>query len=173
MDNNCMQNKRTIAILLTRHHSIFSNFIYVISGRGYTHASLSLDSDRDCFYSFTFKGFSIEHPKKRRSTNKKRKSVCYQLTVSESSYERLKTQITGILEKQDEYQYSSFGLFLCILHIPHKFRKEYFCSQFVAEMLTQSSAIELKRHSSLYLPNQFVKELECHPHLSGTLYNTV
>lgn len=173
MDSFCMQNTRTIAILLTRHHSTFSNFIYLISGGGYTHASLSLDIERNCYYSFTFKGFSIEYPKKRKPAKKERKSICYQLTVSDSIYEELKSQITGIMEKQGEYQYSSLGLFLCILHIPHKFRKQYFCSQFVAEMLTLSGAVGFKRHTSLYLPNQFVKELECHPYLYKTLYNTV
>lgn len=33
---------RTITVLLTRYYSTFSNFLYWVSGRGYTHASLAL-----------------------------------------------------------------------------------------------------------------------------------
>lgn len=56
------ENKRVITVLLTRYRSIFANFIYWISGRGYTHASLGLDENDGCYYSFNFKGFKIEHP---------------------------------------------------------------------------------------------------------------
>ncbi len=168
-----MQNKKTVAVLLTRQHSIFSNFIYMISGRGYTHASIALDSTYDCFYSFNFKGFCIERPRRRKHTQRQRKSICYQFDVSEAAYENVKKLILEFADNQNEYQYSRLGIFLCMLRIPHRFRKQYFCSQFVAEMLSASGAVRLKRHTSLYLPNQFVKELECQPCLCRVLYNAV
>lgn len=168
-----MEQVKTISVLLTRHYDLCSNFIYMISGRGYTHASIALDNNYDCFYSFNFRGFSIEHPGKRKKVQRQRKSICYHFTVSEAVYEDIKERISKFIDKQNEYQYSQLGLFLCILRIPHQFRKQYFCSRFVAEILTQSGAVSLKRHSSLYLPNQFVKELESDPGLFNIICNTV
>lgn len=168
-----MKNEKIITILLIRHYDFFSNFIYMISGKGYTHASIALDNSQKCFYSFNFKGFSVEYPKKKITLQTQRKSVCYQLAVSEAVYGEIKKRISDFLEKQNEYQYSRLGLFLCLLQIPHRFQKNYFCSRFVAEILTQSGAVGLKRDSSLYLPNQFVEELECHPQLFNVLYNAV
>ncbi len=160
-------------MLLTRQYSFFSNFIYMISGRGYTHASIALDEDNGCFYSFNFNGFAIEHPGRRKNLRGQRVSICYQFAVPEAVHEDINKRISDFIGKKNEYKYSRLGLFLCMLHIPHRFPKQYFCSQFVAELLSQSGAIGLKRHSSLYLPNQFVKELECHPSLSYVLHNTL
>lgn len=49
--------KRVITVLLTRYRSIFANFIYWISGRGYTHASLGLDD-----WKWSITGNSIDIP---------------------------------------------------------------------------------------------------------------
>lgn len=51
---NC--DKKVITVLLTRYYSTFSNFIYFVSGKGYTHASIALDDKNEYFYSFNFRG---------------------------------------------------------------------------------------------------------------------
>lgn len=57
-----MEAKKKVTVLLTRYYSTFSNFVYWISGRGYTHASIALNDENDCYYSFNFKGFRREYP---------------------------------------------------------------------------------------------------------------
>ena len=56
--------KRTIVVLFTSYKDAISDFVYYISGRSYTHASISIDENNDYFYSFNMKGFRREYPKR-------------------------------------------------------------------------------------------------------------
>lgn len=73
----------------------------------------------------------------------------------------IENEINRFLGKREQYTYSWWGVVLCLLHIPHKFENQYFCSQFVAEVLSRAGAIELKKEESLYLPGQLVDGFEC------------
>ena len=44
--------KKVITILFSRYHTFMANFLHIVSGRGYTHASIALDEDDEYFYSF-------------------------------------------------------------------------------------------------------------------------
>lgn len=153
------QKNKTITILLTRYSDLFSSFLYAISNRGYTHASLSLDEEDEFFYSFCYKGFCIERPKKRVSRKRKKGSACIRLQIQEKEYELLKKYVEEFIDNKGKYHYSRLGVILCLLQIPHKFKRHYFCSQFVAEMLSVISTIQLKKDASLYLPHDLMKEL--------------
>ena len=166
-----MNEGKKIFVVLTRTHSIFSNFLYWISGRGYTHASISIDENRECFYSFNFKGFCEEHP--LAGKKKQRKSACYQFEVSEQDYIKIENYLTEFIHKKEDYKYSRRGLALCILKIPCKIQNEYFCSQFVAEILNLTEGFKLRKKTSLYLPNHLVRELAFHPALCGIVYQGV
>ncbi len=154
---------KTVTILLTRYSDLFSNFLYVISKKGYTHASLSLDENDENFYSFNVKGFTIEKPKKRISRKRKAGSVCIRLQVSEEAHHILETLMKQFVENKTKYTYSKLGVFLCLIRIAHKFENSYFCSQFVAEMLHISNAVSLSKDASLYLPNELIEELKKTP----------
>lgn len=168
-----MDNNRKISVLLVRQHSKFSNLVYVIGGGGYTHAALSLDDAGDEFYSFNFRGFCVEHPRKRIH-RRVRKSVFYQFDVTEEDYMKIKEQIDRFLDNPDRYNYNRLGVLLCVLRIPFTRKKSYFCSQFVAEMLHLcDDAIILNKKSSLYMPNHLTKELALQPSLSKVIYNTL
>lgn len=162
--------KRTITVLLTRYYSTFSNFIYWITGRGYTHASLALDDGEEYFYSFNFKGFRREYPGRR--IQKCGKSICYKLEVSEEAFEKIRKRIEEMEQNREKLHYARLGVLLCLLHIPFKMENGYFCSQFVMEMLQLSGSIVLEKSPSLYLPNQLpeilgrcgcLKEIICNP----------
>jgi len=84
----------------------------------------------------------------------------YAMQVPEETYVLIEEEIHQILAKK-QYGYLRWGVVLCLLHIPHKFKNRYFCSQFVAEVLLQASAVELKKKESLYLPGQLIEGLEC------------
>lgn len=168
-----MNNNRRISVLLVRQHSKFSNLVYVIGGGGYTHAALSLDGEGDEFYSFDFGGFCVEHPRKRIH-RRLRKSVLYQFEVTDQEYQKLKERVDRFLENPHRYNYNRIGVLLCILRIPLRTKKSYFCSQFVAEMLSECNrTIVLNKKSSLYMPNHLTKELALQPSLSKVIYNTL
>ena len=63
--------KKVITILFSRYHTFMANFLHIVSGRGYTHASIALDEDDEYFYSFNSKGFRKEYPKKHKNRNAK------------------------------------------------------------------------------------------------------
>ncbi|MBS7528345.1 hypothetical protein KHM83_16770 [Fusibacter paucivorans] len=149
--------KRVITVLLTRYYNVFSSFLYYLTGRGYTHASIALDEKNNYYYSFNFKGFRKEFPQKHRQRGGK--SISFKLAVNASDFEKIQHKIEMMEMEQSKLHYSRIGVFLCLLHIPHKRKNHYFCSQFVAEILQLSDSIKMKKHASLYLPNQLPSEL--------------
>ena len=165
------ENKRIITVLLTRYYSTFSDFIYWISGRGYTHASLSLDDKGGVYYSFNFKGFRREHP--GRSRRKCGKSVSFRLEIPGESFERIKNRLEEMERNSETLHYSRLSLFLCLLHIPCKIENHYFCSQFVAEMLELAGNIRLDKKPSLYLPNHLPEVLRHQRCLKEIIYCSV
>lgn len=150
--------KKKILVLLSRQHSFSGKVIYWTCGRSYTHASISLDETGKCFYSFNFKGFCEEHPRKLQSWQKKNR-VCYELEIGDREYKRIKKRIAYFVKRKSEFRYSTFGLILCLLRIPHKFERHYFCSQFVAETLEMCHSVSIQRKSSLCLPKHLDRAL--------------
>ena len=49
----------TISVLMTRYSDLLSRLVYYLTGRGYTHVSISLGCGAP-YYSFNFKGFYRE-----------------------------------------------------------------------------------------------------------------
>jgi len=152
---------KVITILLTKYSDCISNFIYHITGQGYTHVSISLEENKEVYYSFNYHGFCVETIEKHRHRGV-RKSKSYQLAITNQSYQKLKEIINQFQMNKEKWSYSRLGVLCCILHIPFHWQGHYFCSQFVAEILNRSNALHLKRDASLYLPNHFCNELtEC------------
>lgn len=163
---------KTIRVVLTKYSDPLSILVYLLSGCGYTHASIALGGEEGLMYSFNFKGFCVETLAKHRRRGVK-KSMSIQLDVSEAAYSRMEGRIRHMESHREEYCYTKLGVLLSFLHIPFKWEKHYFCSQFVAEMLSSSGAVRLRKHASLYLPNHFTRELTAASELRGIQYNPV
>ena len=162
---------RTVTILLTKYSDWISTLVYYICGGGYTHASLSLDGG-STYYSFNYRGFCIETPDKHRNRGVK-KSLCYQVTVSDSAYQKMKGRIKTFISQRHEFSYTRLGVFFCILGIPFRWKRHYFCSQFVAEVLHDAGAIPLLKAPALYTPNDSECELERSIQLCGIVRNPI
>ena len=100
-------------------------------------------------------------------------SVCIRMQVPEETYALIEEEIRQFLVKKEQYGYSRWGVILCLLHIPHKFRNRYFYSQFVAEVLLQAGAVELKKKESLYLPGQLIDDIVCLFSAKELVYNII
>lgn len=146
---------KKVNILLTKYSDWISNIVYVLCGRGYTHASISLEENADIYYSFNYHGFAVETVNKHRKRGV-RKSKCIRFEISDQSYDNIRQMIHEIEQEKSTYKYTRLGVLCCILHIPFHANKRYFCSQFVAELLENSGAIQLSRPSYYILPNHFV-----------------
>ena len=80
---------KQICILLTKYSDWISSLVYYIGGQGYTHSSIALGDQPTQFYSFNYRGFCVETLEKHRHRGVK-KSLSYQLSVSEETYEEMK-----------------------------------------------------------------------------------
>ena len=161
-----------ISILLTKYSDWISTLVYHIGGRGFTHSSIALDEDQNTYYSFNFRGFAVETVEKHRRRGVKN-SRCIQLQVSDEAYQKIKQRIQEMMENRSAYHYTRFGVFCCILHLPFRWKNHYFCSQFVAELLSESDAAPLEHMPYFYLPNQFASELSALRTCKNVLCNVI
>lgn len=153
-----MQNLCTVTVLLTEYHDLFSVVFYYLTGRTYTHASIALEQEPDDYYSFNFHGFcreTLEKHRRRGVTN----SVSYTLNVTESNYSVLKCEIAEFWRHSNEFHYTRLGAICCILHIPLRWKRHYFCSQFVVELLQEVDILSREKAAALYTPSRLAQEL--------------
>ncbi len=162
---------KTVTVLLTKYSDFISSVVYHIGGRGYTHSSISLEGD-DNYYSFNYHGFCIETMDKHKQRGVEN-SIAFELLISDEHYNKIKSRITEIQLNCKEYSYTRIGLVFAILKIPFQWRKHYFCSQFIAELLKEYGGIPLKKESYQYLPNHFRHELNSFCFLNRIIYNPI
>lgn len=169
------ENKKIISVLFTRGRGKISELIYWCSGRQYTHASLGLGDKNDCFYSFDYRGFRIEHPAHRKIRNNRKDSLCYQFKVTAEEYSQLETVIQKYLNEQKSFRYNIVGAIFSVFHIymPIKSKKVYFCSEFVAEELRSLKSFRLKKAANMYLPTNLAKALIMQDNLYKVFVNKV
>ena len=152
------ERRYKVTILLSKYGDPFSKIFKYLSGE-FTHASISLDPEEDLFYSFNLKGFVSEHWKNKTSKYLLPERRYIRLYVSQEVFYKLRQNIAAFEKRKSELAYSPCGALLCLLRIPTFFKKRYFCSRFVAEVLHNSGAVKLRRKAALYLPMHFLKEL--------------
>lgn len=164
-----------ISVLFTRGNGKISDLIYYTTGRRYTHSAIGLGMDTDTFYSFDYRGFRIEHPAHRKLCKGKKDSLCYQLRVSENEYKEIQNTIEKCIFQKDSLCYNLAGAICSILHIYSPFKKhgQYFCSEFVSELLLTVCDIKLHRSPRMYFPNNLAKALCCQSNLYRVLVNEI
>lgn len=150
--------KRYIYILLVRYPDMYSKIFRLFSRCYYNHASIGVSETNGTFYSYVTKGFRKELPKKH-PTFKRQEVPCklYRVEVSEEIYAVTRATLDDHEKKARHFKYNSLGVLLCFLRIVFPRQKRYFCSQFVCEILEQIRAVPLAKHSSLYLPDDFME----------------
>ncbi len=163
---------KTITILLTKYSDFFGRIARGIRDKGYSHASISIDGE-ETFYSFNYKGFAIEKPKERKPRKQVPGSLCIRMEVPDENYNIMKNEINKFIEEKEKYKFARLGLAMCFIGIPNKFKDKFFCSQFVAEMLTRAGAVKLKKRTSLYMPTHFINGFECLFSKKQLVYNAI
>lgn len=150
--------KRKIYILLTRYYDNGAKAISAFTNSFYTHASIGLEEDMNTFYSFGYKGFRIETITKYVCSDREPYPCqLYEISVTPKKYERIKQLLLDFEANRASFKYARFGVVLALLRVPFRYRRHYFCSQFVAEVLKKSEAAELPKCPSLFMPCDFHK----------------
>ena len=162
--------KKKLLIMLTRFNDLGSRIIAFMTKSQYTHASIALGEAPETFYSFSLKGFRIEHPKGLlRKERKPFPCRIYSIEVSERIYRMARHLIGKFTTDREKYHYSVIGIILAMLHIPIALGRHFFCSHFVADILEKSGAIHLRKKSCLYMPGDLERMKELSVFFSGTL----
>lgn len=160
-----------IYIMLTRSNTVYSRLIHAVTGDKYTHVSLGLGSGASELYSFSRKRAHLplpspivreDVPGSYLSRHPHTPCALYRLRVDSEVQELICRRVKQMYENRERYHYSLIGAALCKLDIAHERAEHYFCSQFVAEVLSKCGALELPKNASLMRPADFVElpELE-------------
>jgi hypothetical protein len=175
------EEKRSVFILLTRTSTPFSKAIHFVTHSDYTHASLGIAENSYDFFSFgrkkpytlpTTAGFINENLAEGiLLRNPDAPCILYRLQVPKQVYDNIEDKIHAFETQYEQYSYSFLGTVLCFFNVPHAIKNKYFCSQFVAEILDSTNALQLDKSPSVYHPNDFRKETELEKYYEGTLGN--
>jgi inositol transport system substrate-binding protein len=157
------QTYRSVYILLTRSGTYFSRLLHKVTAENYTHVSICLDTDLQHFYSFGRKNELFMFPagfvrEDIRTFRRFSQMPCalYELQVPLSVYQEMQRRISQMLHKAHAYHYNCLGILLCKLEYAHQREYHYFCSQFVADLLQQSGALDFSKAASLVQPGDFL-----------------
>ena len=167
-----METKK-IYILLTQFPGWNSRAIRLWTQFPYTHASVGLEEDLNTFYSFVYKGFIVESITRYNKPGRKPfPCALYALEVSSETYFTARQFIQSFQNNQDQLHYSSLGVVLgMFLRIPLRRKNHYFCSQFVADVLTHCRALRMEKDSTLCFPKDFSRSRHLQMVFRGDLLN--
>lgn len=150
-----------VYVLCSRSDTWPSRIIYRFSPGEFTHVALAMERDLRDLYSFGRLydrlplpgGFVTEHVH-TGVYGRCGSSTCrvYRLSVSEQGYKRIGKILRFMKAHGKYYHYNLFGTVLCAMQISRKRRARFFCSEFVAELLRRSGAVQLPRPVHLMRP---------------------
>lgn len=169
---------KPVYIVLTRTNTILSRLIYAVTKNKYTHASLSLDTDFRCLYSFGRK-----NPKLLLPAGFVKESIyegvfgafenihcaVYKVDVSDENHAKLCDLLNTMELKGHTYRFNILGLPLCLIGFKKKRDVHFFCSQFVAYALAESGALDMGKDCSLVRPIDFHKSPDIEQIFAGNI----
>lgn len=156
---------RNIYIVLSRPDSSVSSLIAFFTRAEYSHISIAYDSELRSLCSFARKyrlplpgGLVTENENGvLRKALKNARCVILSASVPEDGFEAFRSRIDNMLSNRDKYHYFLRGVVFCSLGVEAHRENHYFCSQFVAEMLSCAGARGMPKPPSLMKPMDFLK----------------
>ena len=155
---------KTLYIFLTRTGSFASKIVYFFTKTTYTHASIAFDEELYQLYSSARKNGMKMFPAgpTRESLykgffGKYNQIPCavYALEVPQEVYDKAKAEIDFFMEHIDDYKFSAWGIIACKFGIKWERKNKFFCSQFVAEILSRSGAAYFDKPNCLVHPRDY------------------
>jgi inositol transport system substrate-binding protein len=153
--NRSNDNKK-IFLLMTSLPDVLSKAAQMVMNYRYNHVSLGFEEDMNTYYTFTYKGFTVENIIRRATKPDRDPFPCelYEIEVPSHVYVDMQDRVRSFVDHSDDYRYTLFGAALRVfLNIPIRQERAYYCSQFVAEILKSSGAAKLEKGAPYYLPH--------------------
>lgn len=151
------KNMYPVYIILTDADSPMAKMIKRYTGQPYAHALISFNEDLEPAYSFgctSIKplkfGFISKGEEDPFRNEEKAAYVVYAMYVTKSQYVKIQKRIKWFIDNKDKLDYAWGGLAFFGLQIPKQFKNQYFCSQFVMQIIGE--AVPLSKDPSLWSP---------------------
>lgn len=151
------KNTYPVYIILTDADSPMAKMIKRYTGQPYAHALVSFNEDLEPAYSFgctSIKplkfGFISKGEEDPFRNEEKAAYVVYAMYVTRTQYAKIQKKIQWFIDNKDKLDYAWGGLAFFGLQIPKQFKNQYFCSQFVMQIVGE--AVPLSKDPSLWSP---------------------
>lgn len=151
------KNMYPVYIILTDADSPMTKMIKRYTGQPYAHALISFNEDLEPAYSFgctSIKplkfGFISKGEEDPFRNEEKAAYVVYAMYVTKSQYVKIQKRIQWFIDNKDKLDYAWGGLAFFGLQIPKQFKNQYFCSQFVMQIIGE--VVPLSKDPSLWSP---------------------
>ena len=156
---------KKIYLVLSSTGTTFSKMIRKHTGDRFNHVSIAFKEDLSEMYSFGRKyaclffygGFVVEG--KDRGTFKRFEKTevrVFELTVSEESYCEIERIIARFLSEKKKFSYNFKGVLKARENLDYqKSERSFYCSQFVARVLTTAKVIPEDFFNGAPIPNKF------------------
>ena len=156
---------RNIYIVLSRPKSFVSDLIAFFTRAEYSHISIAYDGELRSLCSFARKyrlplpgGLVIENENGvLRKALRNAQCVILSASVPEDEFEAFRSRIDNMLSNRGKYHYFLRGVVFCSFGVEAHRENHYFCSQFVAEMLSCAGVRGIPKPPSLMKPMDFLK----------------
>lgn len=147
-----------VYLLFTNTGTLLTKTIGLYTRAEYNHVSIALDPNLEEVYSFGRK--QLHNPFLggfvRESTHEAffQKADCsiYACAVSPEQKQKLQEILTAFKNRKDYYQYNLLGLIGVLINLPIPRSNAYFCSQFVAYLLTEAEIVTFDKPPELITP---------------------
>jgi inositol transport system substrate-binding protein len=151
-----LNKEKKIYLLMTSLPDVLSKAAQKVMNYRYNHVSLGFEEDMNTYYTFTYKGFTVENIFRRATKPDREPFPCelYEIEVPSQIYHDMQDRVRCFVENPHNYRYTKLGAALRVfLNIPTRQERAYYCSQFVAEILKSSGAARLEKWAPYYLPH--------------------
>ena len=164
-----------IYLMLTDTNTVLSKTIKLYTKATYNHASIALEPTLLKPYSFgrkythnPFLGGFIEEDLSRHYFSRAQCAI-YCCEVSELQYEAIVERLSFYNETKDIYRFNLLGLVTLALNIDFERSDAFFCSQFVASLLTESGIYTFEKEPHFITPEDLGQIPIFEPVYSGSL----
>ncbi|MBT2731932.1 hypothetical protein [Carnobacterium sp. ISL-102] len=164
-----------IYLMLTDTNTILSKTIKLYTKATYNHASIALEPALLKPYSFgrkyahnPFSGGYVEEDLSRHYFLRAQCTI-YSCEISEQHYENLVELLSFYNETQSLYRYNLLGLVTLALNVDFDRRDAFFCSQFVASVLSESGIYAFEKEPHFITPGDLSQLPIFAPIYSGSL----
>lgn len=160
--NYSSKNKYPVYILLMHSGSTLANIIQNVTHDTFSHACIAFNAALDPFYSFGTKvfkkfdnGLTIQNTQNEFWKHLKSYYNVYVMYVTKEQIDKMKKRLDWFVEHEKKLKYGLADLVAVAMKIPTEFRKKWFCSRFVMEIIGQG--IKLDKVPSLWRPQEIAE----------------